>query len=127
MMLIGFDNIDNFSLAQNNLNNTLGYYDDYEEDDEVLNDNEQAALVPMEGQGDKVLCLKCNKILGSMFSAKRHFISRHQQSQKSRCQLCQKLYKNVNSRDAHMIIAHGISSRMMKNAVTMPSQGNSQQ
>ena len=93
----------------------------------MLNDNEQAALVPMEGQGDKVLCLRCNKILGTMFSAKRHFISRHQQSQKSRCQLCQKLYKNVNSRDAHMIIAHGISSRMMKNAVTMPSQGNSQQ
>ena len=85
----------------------------------MLEDHEQAALVPIEG--DKVLCVQCKKVLGSMFSAKRHYVSRHQQNQKARCQICHKIYKNSNSKNAHMIIAHGVSAGMMKRAVTMPN------
>ena len=115
--MIGVNSIDNFSPTQNNINNTLGYYDNYEEEEEVLNDNEQAALVPMEQ--DKVLCVNCNKILGNMRSAKRHFVAFHQKNQKARCQICQKIYKNVNTRNAHMLSMHGVSARLMKNAVSM--------
>ena len=89
----------------------------YFEVDVILDDHDQAALVPMEGE--KVMCLKCNKVLGNIRSAKRHYVARHQQNQKARCQICQKVYKNVNSRDAHMNHAHGISASMMKKAVSM--------
>ena len=94
----------------------LGYYGE----DDILDDQEQAALVPMEGE--KVMCVQCNKVLGSMYSAKRHYVSRHQQNQKARCQICQKVYKNINSRNAHMKIEHGVSASMMKKAVSMPQQ-----
>ena len=56
-----------------------------------------------------------------MRSAKRHYVLRHQQNQKARCQICQKIYKNITSRDTHMIHIHGVSAGMMKRAVTMPS------
>ena len=94
----------------------LGYY---EGEEDILDDNEQAALVPMEGE--KTLCLLCNKLLGSMYSAKRHYIARHQTNQKVRCQICQKFYKNAQTRDSHMIQMHKISANMMKNAISMPS------
>ena len=93
----------------------LGYY----EEEDILDDNEQAALVPMEGE--KRLCILCNKLLGSMYSAKRHYVARHQTNQKVRCQICQKFYKNAQTRDSHMIQMHKISANMMKNAISMPS------
>ena len=96
---------------------TLGYYD--VEEEALLEDHEQAALVPIEG--DKVLCVQCKKVLGTMFSAKRHYIAKHQPNQKARCQFCQKIYKNSNTRNAHMIQMHGVSATMLKRAVTMPS------
>ena len=96
--------------------NALGYYAG---DDEILDDHEQATLVPLEG--DKVLCVLCNKTLASMFSAKRHINISHQTNQKARCQICQKIFKNTYSRNAHMKQMHGVSASMMKNAITLPT------
>ena len=75
--------------------------------------------------GDRVLCAQCNKVLGSMYSAKRHYISRHQKNQKARCQICRKVYKNTASRYAHMVQFHGLSATMMKNAIPMPDTNQS--
>jgi len=95
-----------------------GYYEE-EIMDEADDISEQAALIPM-NDGDKVLCVKCNKILGSMHSAKRHYNISHQQNIKARCQICGKVYKNQNSRQVHMIQTHGVTAKMMKNAIPMP-------
>ena len=84
-----------------------------------LDDHEQAALVPMEG--GKVLCLKCNKTLAHMGSAMRHFRSSHQQNQRVRCQICHKVFKNLNSKNTHVMRIHGVSATMMKNAIHLPS------
>ena len=97
------------------LHNTLGYY---EAEEEVLDAQEQADLIPIEG--DKILCLKCNKTLASMKSAKQHFNLSHQTNQKAYCQICHKVFKNTHSRNVHMKQTHGVSASMMKNAITMP-------
>ena len=86
-----------------------------------MDDQEQAALIPMEDE--KVLCVQCNKVLASMNSAKRHFEVKHQQNQKVRCQICRKVFKNAYSRGVHLIQHHGVSGKMMKNAVPMPNRG----
>jgi len=106
--------------TENNLQKhcALGYYEE-EIMDEAHDISEQAALIPM-NDGDKVLCVKCNKILGSMHSAKRHYNISHQQNIKARCQICGKVYKNQNSRQVHMIQTHGVTAKMMKNAIPMP-------
>ena len=94
---------------------TLGYY----ETEEVnLDVQDQADLVPIEG--DKILCLKCNKTLANMQSAKQHFNLRHQTQETAYCQVCQKAFKNTHSRNVHIKRHHGVTSSMMKNAVTMP-------
>ena len=93
-----------------------GYYD---LDEDILDDVERAALVPLEDS--KVLCLKCNKTLAHMASARRHYVARHQQNKNARCQICSKVYKNVDTRNAHMYSFHKVSVSMMKKAVTMPS------
>ena len=89
-----------------------------------MDDQEQAALVPIEGE--KVLCVQCQKVLSSMNNAKRHYIIRHQQNQRIQCQICHKLYKNIHSRDTHLIQIHGVKASMMKRAVKMPAPNNLQ-
>ena len=94
----------------------LGYY--YEAEEGGLDTQEQADLVPIDG--DKILCLKCNKTLATMQSAKQHFNLRHQTQQTAYCPVCQKAFKNTHSRNVHIKRHHGVSSSMMKNAITMP-------
>lgn len=75
-------------------------------------------LVPIDGEG--VLCTICKKVLRDKYTAKRHFLSMHQQNQpKARCVICNKDYKNINSRDAHMLIVHGVKASTMKNAISI--------
>ena len=70
----------------------------------------------------KVACLKCGKHLSSIHSAKRHFISVHQQNEQAQCRVCQKTFKNIQTRDSHSRQAHGVTNSMLKNAIRMPSQ-----
>ena len=93
----------------------LGYY---EAEEVILDAQELPDLVPIEG--DKILCLKCNKSLGSMQAAKKHFNLIHETNQRAFCQICQKVFKNSHSRNVHIKRHHGVSASMMKNAITMP-------
>jgi len=102
-----------------------GYYD-ADEDDTALEDlsndgmeqEDGGLLIPIDGEG--VLCTICKKVLRDKYTAKRHFLSMHQQNQpKARCVICNKDYKNINSRDAHMLIVHGVKASTMKNAISI--------
>ena len=74
----------------------------------------------------KVACLQCGKRLSNLNNGRRHFASAHQLNQPAKCNVCQHIFKNSQTRDSHLRQKHGLSPAMIKNAVKMP-MGSTQQ
>jgi len=74
----------------------------------------------------KVACLQCGKRLSNLNNGRRHFASAHQLNQPAKCNVCQHVFKNSQTRDSHLRQKHGLSPAMIKNAVKMP-MGSTQQ
>ena len=75
-------------------------------------------LVPM--PDGKVACLQCGKRLSNLNNGRRHFASAHQLNQPAKCNVCNHIFKNSQTRDSHLRQKHGLSPAMIKNAVKMP-------
>ena len=83
-------------------------------DEENIGDSE-LGLAPM--NNGKVKCLKCNKILSVMGSAKRHYKYLHgtnKNIKKFNCPKCSKTYPFLEYLKGHMRGAHRISAKDLK-------------
>ena len=69
-----------------------------------LNDN---ILLQPDG---KAFCQICGIILSNMWIGKRHFSRKHQQNVPHSCQICNRSFKNKESRNQHQRSAHKMSS-----------------
>ena len=85
----------------------------------------EGLLVPM--PDGKVACLQCGKRLSNLNNGRRHFASAHQLNQPAKCNVCQHIFKNSQTRDSHLRQKHGLSPAMIKNAVKMPMGSTQQQ
>ncbi len=85
---------------------------------EDLNDDFAGLLIRLpEG---KVACSTCGKQLSNITNGRRHFASAHQWNQPATCKICQKSFKNPQTRDSHLRQTHHVSPAMIKNAVRIP-------
>ena len=71
----------------------------------------------------KVHCLvkNCKKTISNMSHAKEHYVRMHQPRQNLKCDLCEDVLPNPYAMKRHVNRNHGISSRDMKNIVTVPA------
>ena len=77
-----------------------------------------AGLAPL--PDGKVACLKCGKTLSNVQNGKRHYATSHQPNKPEKCNICKKMCKNAQARDAHLRSAHGVTPAMMKKVIAPP-------
>ena len=78
--------------------------------------------VPAPGPGygshaGKFVCLSCGNKFNYKGDVQRHIRNIHTPQPKAACHICRKVFKTPYNRDDHMRKAHGITKRMMKDAV----------
>jgi len=87
--------------------------------DYTLNQEDESLVMIRLGDG-KVKCLKCGRTASNEHNARRHWSTMHQPNKPERCQICKKMCKNRQARDCHIRRHHGISPKLMKNAIKPP-------
>ena len=67
--------------------------------------------------GGIFICMRCGYKTTKCSNALEHYIRKHLPLQLATCHICQKQFKNPIDRDRHRSKEHGITKRMMKEAV----------
>jgi len=67
--------------------------------------------------GGIFICMRCGYKTTKCSNAREHYLRKHLPLQLSTCHICQKQFKNPIDRDRHRSKEHGITKRMMKEAV----------
>ena len=83
-------------------------------------DFEELGIVP-KGNAGQWGCLKCGKVYPRKHGAMRHYVSRHMVTEKETCRICKRHYKNLDSVQQHMRIAHGLKQSDLKHRIVPPN------
>jgi len=78
----------------------------YDDDKDVMNEG-------IEKQGGKYACLVCNYKSEIKCNTVQHFLTQHTPQPKAVCPLCQKVYKNTQTKDVHIRNFHGLTKKML--------------